>query len=166
MVYLGGRSFLTLPGYGSFLRFHFMTTMRYDVGYDRPNITTIRLFSWFAPTCGPYTYLPQRHSARGTPYHRYVLLLLRVEGPTANLSLPHRPLEQDASMYGMPVARLCGGLYGMRRAQGCGGTSPVSTFFASGMPARHLSKPLFRNTDPCYGYPLTPDPYCFEGGGI
>ena len=60
MVYLGRRSFLTLPGrltlsctqtspmsrirhsrpslvgYSSFVRFHFMTTMRYDVGYDWP----------------------------------------------------------------------------------------------------------------------------------
>ena len=40
-------------------------------------------------------YLP-RHSACGTLYHRYVLLLFRIEYPTAKLSLRHRPLELDA----------------------------------------------------------------------
>ena len=39
-------------------------------------------------------YIPP-HPARGTPCHRYVLLLLPHADPAAELSLPPGPLERD-----------------------------------------------------------------------
>jgi len=47
------------------------------------------------PSAAHTPYLPP-HPARGTPYHRYVLLLLPHEDPTLKLSLPPGPLERDA----------------------------------------------------------------------
>ena len=46
------------------------------------------------PPASHTPYLPP-HPARGTPYHRYVLLLLPHEDPNAKLSLPRGPLERN-----------------------------------------------------------------------
>jgi large subunit ribosomal protein L35 len=46
------------------------------------------------PSASHTPYLPP-HPARGTPYHRYVLLLLPHEDPNAKLSLSSGPLERN-----------------------------------------------------------------------
>jgi large subunit ribosomal protein L35 len=46
------------------------------------------------PPASHTPYLPP-HPARGTPYHRYVLLLLPHEDPNAKLALPPGPLERN-----------------------------------------------------------------------
>lgn len=46
------------------------------------------------PPASHTPYLPP-HPGRGTPYHRYVLLLLPHKDPNAKLSLPRGPLERN-----------------------------------------------------------------------
>ena len=60
-----------------------MTAMRYDVGYDRPNITLSATSAGLLPPVAHMPYLP-RHSACGMPDHLYVLLL-RIGDTTAKL---------------------------------------------------------------------------------
>lgn len=61
----------------------------------QPNITLSATSAGLLPSAAHTPYLPP-HPARGTPYHRYVLLLLPHEDPTLKLSLPPGPLERDA----------------------------------------------------------------------
>jgi large subunit ribosomal protein L35 len=59
-----------------------------------PNITLSSTKAGLLPPASHTPYLPP-HPARGTPYHRYVLLLLPHEDPNAKVSLPSGPLERN-----------------------------------------------------------------------
>jgi len=61
----------------------------------QPNIALSATSAGLLPPASHTPYLPP-HPARGTPYHRYVLLLLPHEDSTAKLSLPSGPFERDA----------------------------------------------------------------------
>ena len=109
------------------------------------------------------------HPARGTPYHRYVLLLLPHGDPTAKLSLPNGPLERDAfnvrefvKEHGLGTD---GGGTFMWRAVWDEESSRIWRDVISECPSllvwrRDIS--LIRGSEmpePRYGYPPKPDPY-------
>ncbi|KAI0258257.1 phosphatidylethanolamine-binding protein [Gloeopeniophorella convolvens] len=60
----------------------------------QPNITLSATTAGLLPPAAHTPYVPP-HPAKGTPYHRYALLLLPHAEPTTKLSLPSGPLERD-----------------------------------------------------------------------
>ncbi len=65
-----------------------------DATGNRPNIILSATKAGLLPPASHTPYLPP-HPARGTPYHRYVLLLLPHGDPNVKLSLPSAPLERS-----------------------------------------------------------------------
>ncbi|KAH9958667.1 phosphatidylethanolamine-binding protein, partial [Lactifluus volemus] len=69
-------------------------TLKTYLHWLQPNITLSATSAGLLPPSAHTPYIPP-HPARGTPYHRYVLLLLPHADPAAKLSLPPGPLERD-----------------------------------------------------------------------
>ncbi|KAI0005281.1 phosphatidylethanolamine-binding protein [Russula compacta] len=124
-------------------------TFKIFLHWLQPNITLSATSAGLLPSAVHTPYLPP-HPARGTPYHRYVLLLLPHEDPTVRLSLPPGPLERDAfdvrSFVQEHALRTDGGGAFMWRAVW---DEESSTIWRA----------VIKNPEPRYGYPPKPDPY-------
>jgi len=70
-------------------------TFKMFLHWLQPNITLSAESAGLLPSAAHTPYLPP-HPPRGTPCHRYVLLLLPHEDPTTKLSLPLGSLKRDA----------------------------------------------------------------------
>ncbi|KAI0307390.1 phosphatidylethanolamine-binding protein [Multifurca ochricompacta] len=115
----------------------------------QPNITLSATTAGLLPSASHMPYIPP-HPARGTPYHRYVLLLLPHANPGAKLSLSPGPLKRDAfdvrKFVHENALRTDGGGAFMWRA--------VWDEESSRIWKDDIKKP-----EPRYGYAPKPDPY-------
>ncbi|KAI0274001.1 phosphatidylethanolamine-binding protein [Russula aff. rugulosa BPL654] len=124
-------------------------TFRTYLHWLQPNITLSSTKAGLLPPASHTPYLPP-HPARGTPYHRYVLLLLPHEDPNAKVSLPSGPLERNdfdlRSFVREHALRTDGGGAFMWRAvwdEECS----------------RIWREVIKKPEPRYGYPPKPDHY-------
>ncbi|KAH9963506.1 phosphatidylethanolamine-binding protein [Russula dissimulans] len=111
--------------------------------------TFLHWLHWLTPICCTYP-LSSPHPALGTPYHRYVLLLLPHEDPTLKLSLPPGPLERDA----FDVRRFVQE-HALRTDEG--GAFMWRAVWDE--ESSRIWETVIKKPEPRYGYPLKPDPY-------
>jgi len=124
-------------------------TFRTSLHWLQPNIILSATKAALLPPASHTPYLPP-HPARGTPYHRYVLLLLPHEDPNAKLSLPSGPLERNdfdlRSFVREHSLRTDGGGAFMWRAVWDEESS-------------RIWREVIKKPEPRYGYPPKPDHY-------
>ncbi|KAH8977882.1 PEBP-like protein [Lactarius akahatsu] len=115
----------------------------------QPNISLSATSAGLLPSIAHTPYVPP-HPARGTPYHRYVLLLLPHADPTAKLSLPPGPLERDA----FDVRKFV-----QDHALGTNGGGAFMWRAVWDLESSRIWREVIKKPEPRYGYPPKPDPY-------
>ncbi|KAI9437002.1 PEBP-like protein [Lactarius indigo] len=115
----------------------------------QPNISLSATSAGLLPSIAHTPYVPP-HPARGTPYHRYVLLLLPHADPTAKLSLPPGPLERD----GFDVRKFV-----QEHALETDGGGAFMWRAVWDLESSRIWREVIKKPEPRYGYPPKSDPY-------
>jgi len=115
----------------------------------QPNISLSATSAGLLPSIAHTSYVPP-HPARGTPYHRYVLLLLPHADPTAKLSLSPGPLERDA----FDIRKFV-----QEHALGTNGGGAFMWRAVWDLESSRIWREVIKKPEPRYGYPPKPDPY-------
>ncbi|KAI9510695.1 PEBP-like protein [Russula earlei] len=115
----------------------------------QPNIPLSATSAGLLPSAVHTPYLPP-HPAQGTPYHRYVLLLLPHEDPTKKLSLPPGTLERDS----FDVRR-----FTQEHALRTDGGGAFMWRAVWDNESSRIWREIIKKPEPRYGSPPKPDPY-------